>query len=170
LPVGGANVDLVGPQPASTQTDGLGAYQFVGLSAGTWSIVPSKTGDASQSITTTDVQTALEASVGIQTLSPEQALTCDVTANGSVTAYDGGLMLQLIDQALSTLPAGQQCNSDWIFFPAPTPVAGGSLIQPAPAPDSCEAGAITFAPLTQSVEGQNFSAAAFGDCDFDWMP
>jgi hypothetical protein len=170
LPVGGVDVDLVGAQAANTQTDGLGAYEFAGLTPGTWSVIPRRTGGLAASITSTDVQTALEASVGTQTLDAEQELACDVTADGSVSAYDGALMLQRIDATLLIFPVVEQCDSDWIFFPVPTPAPGGSAMQPAPAPDTCEPGSITFAPLTQSAEGQNFSAAVFGDCDLDWMP
>jgi hypothetical protein len=164
------NVDLNGPQNASTQTDAQGFYEFLGLSAGTWSVVPHKTADVIDAVDIDDVQTGLGAAVGLQSLAAEAALACDVTGNGSVSAYDAALTLQFIDQTLPSFPTAVQCGSDWAFIPRPTPVAGAVTQQPVPAPSSCQPGVITFDPLGQSVAGQNFAGVAFGDCDLDWLP
>lgn len=164
------SIDLAGPQNATTQTDAQGFYQFLGLSAGTWSVVPRKSGDITNAIDIDDVGTALDAAVALQSLSPEQELACDVTGNGSVSAFDAGLVLQFTDQALATFPAAAQCGSDWAFVPMPTPVADAVTQQPLPTTSSCQPGAITFDPLGQSVAGQNFVGVAFGDCDLDWLP
>jgi hypothetical protein len=168
-PVAAAEVELIGAQSATAQTDALGFYQFGGLAAGTWSVAPRKIGDAGQGISLTDVDVALDVAVGRQTLSADRALACDVTANGSVTAYDAGLTLQYLAGTLASYPAAVECDSDWVFVPVPTP-AGGAVTQPDPGAASCQAGAITFDALGQSVSGQNFSAVVFGDCDGDWQP
>jgi len=161
---------LSGPQSASTQTDAQGFYQFLGLAAGTWSVVPAKTGGVDGAIDLDDVQTALEAAVGLQPITADLALACDVSGNGSVSAYDAGLTLQYTDQTLLSFPTAVQCGSDWAFIPVPTPVANAVVQQPVPAPSSCQPGMITFDPLGQDVAGQNFVGVAFGDCDRDWVP
>jgi hypothetical protein len=168
--VAGASVDLMGAQPASTQTDALGMYEFAGLSVGTWTVAPQRTGGASQSITEADAQTALAARVELESLTAEQALACDVTANGSVSGYDAGLILRFVAQLSTSFPAAGPCGSDWVFVPKPTPVPGASIVAPMPSPAACQAGAIVYDPLSQSALGQNFDGVAFGDCNGDWAP
>lgn len=169
-PVPGAEVNLIGPHNATTQTDATGFYQFFGLSLGTWSVVPRKDDQATQSIGAADVQLTLEAAVGLESLSSHQMLACDVSGNGSVSGYDGAIQLQLIAQTVDSSPAADQCNSKWGFIPVPTPVPGSSAVQPQLTGGSCQPGQLVFEPLAQSAAGQNFVGVVFGDCNVDWQP
>jgi hypothetical protein len=162
----GTNVDLVGAQNTTTQTDAGGIYQFV-VASGNWRVVPRRSGSTAGLITLADVQAALEARVGLQSLSAVRSLACDVSANGSVAAYDAALILNYINMTLASFPPAGPCASDWVFVPMPTPVANSSTVSPVPGPVTCQQGAIRFDPLSQSVDGQNFQGIAFGDCDPD---
>ena len=168
-PVGGVTVQLLGPTPATTHTDGTGHFSFSGLSQSYWEIVPQKFEDAQLGITGLDASVVLQDRVGLITLAPDQRLACDVSGNGMLSAFDAALILQFKVGLISQLPVAPACKSDWIFVPVATPTPNQQmLIQPQVAPTPCQPGAIVYQPLTSQVNNQDFDAILFGDCTGNW--
>ena len=107
---------------------------------------------------------------GSQPLGLLQALACDVNGDGDLDVADAVLIVQRRVGLISQFPVATACNSDWMFFPFPTPVAGQSITFPAPSAMPCRSGAIAFNPLSGQVLGQNFLAVLYGDCSGSWKP
>jgi hypothetical protein len=170
LPVNGVSVDLDGLTTSTAQTDGMGQFAFSDVGAGGWEVMPHKRGDAGDAVTALDAVYVLQTVVGQRTLTAAQQLACDVSGNGVVTALDAVLMLEHVVGSVTSFPVAQNCGSDWAFLPAADAAAHQQVGAPQVAPGTCQAGAITFLPLTTTVQNQDFSAVLFGDCSGDWQP
>jgi hypothetical protein len=166
--VAGTNVDLLGPGPANTATNATGQYAFSNLSAGPWTVEPSKTGGDNGAISALDAARVLLNPS--QPLNLLQVLACDVNADGGLDVADAVLIVQRRVGLISQFPVATACNSDWMFFPVPTPVAGQSTTFPNPATMPCTAAALEFNPLSGQARGQNFLAVLYGDCSGSWKP
>src|SRR5689334_8953190 len=92
--VDGVTMTLQGPTVLSTATDSAGSFTFAGISADTWTLQPQKQSPAGLEISALDAVYALASAAQLMTLTPEQAIACDVTGNGSVSALDAALILQ----------------------------------------------------------------------------
>jgi len=152
---------LRGPVTTSMQTDGCDFH-----------VEPQKLGGANNGISVLDASYALQSVVGLRTFDARQRLACDVTGNGSVSALDAALILQMKVGLVNRFPIAQACMVDWAFVPVPAAASNQQLVQPGnmPATDSCRAGAIEFTPLAGQVNSQDFSAVLFGDCTGNWQP
>lgn len=117
-----------------------------------------------------DATYVLQAVAGIRSLSATQMLACDVTGNGSLTAYDATLLLQYAVGLIQEFPVTTACGDEWAFIPDATAVANQTVIAPLPGAQSCTAGAIAYSALPESVSGQSFAAVVFGDCTGNWQP
>jgi hypothetical protein len=170
-PVDAAVVQLQGPGAAAAeQTDSNGHFAFGGISPDSLEIQPQKLGGIGASVSALDAVYVLQATVGLRTLSTEQALAGDVTGDGTLTTLDAALILQHTVSLISTFPVAQTCGSDWAFMPVPLPAPNQQLIEPAIGPGSCQGGGIMFQPLAEQADHQDFHAVAFGDCTGDWQP
>jgi hypothetical protein len=169
-PVDAAAIQVLGSPNPPQQTDASGLFTSGGLGAGTVQVQPQKWGNLASAISSLDASYILQAAVGTRALTAEQALACDVTGNGTLSALDASLILQYKVGIITSFPATQTCGSDWLFVPAPAPVANQQIIQPLLSPGSCQPGAIAYQPLTGSAAGQDFHAMVFGDCTGNWQP
>jgi hypothetical protein len=170
LSVAGVAVGLQGSTPQTRQTDASGLFAFAALAAGNWQIVPQKSGDAGNAVSSLDAAYVLQSAVGLRVLSAEQQLACDVSGNGGLSAYDASLILQYKVGLIPRLPAAQTCTSDWLFVPAAAPVPNQRVTQPQLQAGSCQSGAVAFQPLAGTAENQDFTALLFGDCTGNWQP
>ena len=170
LPVSGATVSLGDPAATSVQTDGTGSYQFSGVGGGSQQMQAQKMGDRGAALSALDAVYALQSVLGLRTLSAAQRLACDVSGNGAVSAFDAVLILRLKLGLIARFPVAQVCGSDWAFIPNPASAPNQSLVEPAIMAGSCQAGAITFNPLSAVAANQDFSAVLFGDCTGNWQP
>jgi NHL repeat-containing protein len=172
LPVSGATVQLMAGSTAmmETQTDGTGQFAFNTVTSTDSLIEPQKVGDFGSAIGVLDAVYVLQASVGIRTLTEAQQLACAVAGSGSVGVLDAILILQRSVQLITSFPAAQMCGSDWAFVPQPATAPYQQLVSPEVSTGICQAGAIDYQPLVNSVANQNFSAALFGDCSGAWQP
>jgi hypothetical protein len=170
LPVGGATVTLQGPVPATRQTDINGQFTFSGLAPGSWSITPSYAVVAASAISALDASYVLQYKVGMRALSTTQLLACDVTGNGTDSAFDAALIQQYQVGLISTFPVSQKCGVRWVFVPVPAPTPNQVVTQPRTAGPTCQAGSIAFQPLSTSVANQDFAAVELGDCTGNWQP
>ena len=168
--VGGATVQLTGAVPGSTQSDSTGRFMLNSLRAGDWQIQPQKVADAGSGISALDASYILQAVVNLRTLSAEQSLACDVSGNGSISAYDASLILQYKVGLLATFPVADNCKSDWVFIPQPAFVDHQVQTQPLMSTGSCQKGAIAYQPLSGVATNQDFKAVLFGDCTGNWQP
>ncbi len=100
----------------------------------------------------------LRLAVGLQSAGGAQALACDVSGDGTISAYDAAKLLQRLAGATARFPVALACASDWLVLPA----AGGT-------PPIIGAGACTPAALSISppIGTADFTTAAFGDCALD---
>ena len=171
-PVSGATVLLRGPVATSTQTDAAGQFAFTSLDGCNFHVEPQKLGGANNGISALDAAYSLQWVVSLRSLDAQQRLACDVTGNGTVSALDASLILQLKVGLINRFPVAQACTSDWAFLPVPAAAANQQVVQPAnmQAADSCRGGAIEFTPLAGQVDSQDFSAVLFGDCTGNWQP
>ncbi len=171
-PVSGATVLLSGPGPASVQTDASGHFAFTGLGGCNLHVEVRNLGDENGGISALDAAWALQSVAGLRTLDGEQRLACDVTGNGMISTLDATLILQQRVNLISRFPVAQACASDWLFVPMPAAAANQHLVQPQNMAmvNSCQPGAIEYAPLAGNVTDQDFAAVLVGDCTGNWQP
>jgi len=143
-PVGDATVQLTGAVPGSTSSDATGRFTVGNLSAGNWQIVPQKVGDLRSGISTLDASYILQAIVNQRTLTADQSLACDVSGNGTISAFDASLILQFKVGLISRLPVADTCMSDWVFIPQPATVDHQVQTQPLMSTGNCQPGAIAY--------------------------
>ncbi len=170
LPVSGTAVDLQGPVPTVVTADGNGQFAFTGVSSADWQLAPHKTGDIGTSIDVLDAVYALQAAIGLRSLSPAQQLACNVSGGGTVGVLDAVLILQYAIGLLPSFPVVNTCGSNWTFLPQPVGTLNEQIEPPQMTLSSCLPGVITFRPLMAAATDQNFSAVLFGDCSGRWQP
>src|SRR5207244_35885 len=125
----------------STVTDSLGSFSFSGLDAAAWTLQPRKLSPRGSEITAFDAAYALEAAVRLRTLTPEQAMACDVTGDGTVSAFDAVLILEYVVGMIDQFPVAKACGSDWAFVPdASASSTTMQLIEPQIQAGSCQPG------------------------------
>lgn len=168
--VSDALVEGEGPGTTGATTDSSGDYLLGNLTAGTWTVRPHKSGDTLSAVDAVDAVIALEAAARLRTLGAQERRACDVTGNGSVSALDASLILQFSVLALPRLPVAVSCDSDFLFLPQVLTGGGLTAVEPDLHQGSCTPGAIVFDPLTASMDDQDFTAVAVGDCSGNWTP
>lgn len=129
----------------TTRSDQSGHYSFDNLSSGAWDISIAKDDASTDLITSGDAVRALQAAVGILTLSPEQTLAADVNGDGKVNSVDAMLILQRKVEVFPRFSKGMKCGTDWMFFPSLLGVQN----------TSCQTTLITLSasPITQDFFG-----------------
>jgi glucose/arabinose dehydrogenase len=168
-PVADVVIDVHGPAPVgAVQTNAGGQFIISGLPPGDWIIVPRKSGGFGPGISSLDASFVLQNVVGLRNFSPAQALSADVTGNGSVSSLDASRILQFEVGLITQFPAGATCGSDWLFVPMPAAVPDQELTQPQSTAGTCTPGAISYRPLSSSVAAQDFIAVLLGDCTGNW--
>ncbi len=155
----GALVALDGGWSDSQTTTGSGTYSFAGLTQTTWTVSASRNGGTSGAVSPLDASWALQSAIGSRLLSPTAALACDVSGNGSVSAFDASRILQHLVGQMPTFTVAEACGSDWLFVPE-----GPGASAPVISSGTCQPGSFGYSPLSTPVGGANFVAAAFGDC------
>ncbi len=168
-PMEGVTVDLEGAVPASGQTDASGKFAFNDLNVGSWTIRPRLAGREGNAISALDAAFALLHGSGTETLVPLQLLACDVNGDGGVDVADALLIVRRRVGLIARFPVADACDSDWGFYPMPTPGAGGQSTLPQPGAVPCQPGQIDYDPLNGPALGQNFLAILFGDCTGTWQ-
>lgn len=172
LSVPGVTVVQSGTTPATAMTNASGNYGFSTAGPGNVTIQPQKNGDFDTAITSLDAVTVLQAIAGGfgVVLTPDQELAADVSGNGSFSTLDAALILQFQASIIDRLPAGDLCQSDWLFVPEPSPTPNQSLVQPVTGGGNCQHGAITLNPFTPPLAGRDFRAILIGDVTGNWAP
>lgn len=163
-------VDLQGPGGASVQTDGTGQFAFNNLSGSTWTIRPRKVGDEGAGISALDASFVLLDDSGTTPLSVLQTMACNVNGDEGIDVADAVLLVRRRVGLISRFPVAVACDSDWVFFPFPTPAPGAQVTFPNPRATPCQPASIAYNPLSGQVIGQNFLAILFGDCTGNWRP
>jgi hypothetical protein len=169
-PVSGVEVEMTGASGAMAVTDLSGEFDFSGLASGDLQIQPRKIGGENGAISSLDAAYALQASVGMRTLTPEQLIACDATGNGSISSLDAARILQRVVGKIPALPVAQTCGSDWAFLPDADAMLHQSVIDPILTTGNCQAGSIAFTPLGGDAQHRDFRAVLFGDCTGNWRP
>lgn len=170
VPVPGATLTLSGAAVLTSLSDSGGQFAFDNLEPGDWGLRAAKVGGVNGAITALDAAHALQATAGARQLDALQAIACDVSGNGTVSAFDASLILRYVVGIESGLPASAACGMEWSFAPVPAPLPGQTIFAPGIAGPVCSAGAIAYASLVGPAGGQSFLGILHGDCTGNWDP
>ncbi|MDZ7265685.1 MAG: cohesin domain-containing protein, partial [candidate division KSB1 bacterium] len=153
------------PIPAVTvKLDGMtkttgndGAFQFLDVIYGNYTLRPIKTGGSAQAVGPYDAALVLMYVVGSLSLTPYQMIAGDVTGNGTVTASDASKILRYYVGLDKELPIGK----DWKFVPVSFPINNSNW---STAPDS-----LRYEPLNADKPNQDFVGIVYGDVSGNWQ-
>ena len=161
-------VTLAGPAPQTVMTNGSGAYSAVNMPTGSWDIQPTKVGAIGSAVSSLDAAYVLQYIAGSRALSSLQQLAGDVTGDGTISVLDATNILKLSAGVINRLPAGQSCDSDWLFYPRPDPAQNQLVVTPLVASGSCRQGNIELSPMLTTASHQDFEGILLGDCTGNW--
>jgi hypothetical protein len=165
-PVAGMTVSAGAIQAS---TDAAGQYVLDNVPAANVVVSPRGSGAAGRAISALDASHVLQSIADLRTLSPAQALACDVTGNGTLSTLDASNILQRTVGLIDRFAVATACGGDWAFIPVPQVAPGQTLIQPQMGAAGCTPGAIAYSAVTASLVQQNFDAVLFGDCTGNWQ-
>jgi serine protease AprX len=168
LPVPNVELQLAGPVGLDQPSDLSGDFDFAPIAMASWTLRATKQGDLGGGVGAFDASYALQAAVGLRTLTATQQLACDVTGNGAVSSFDASWILRRTVGLDPRFPIADLCGSDWAFVPIPAPVPNQHSSQPGVDGGNCVHGSILYDPLVGSALAQDFLAVAYGDCAGDW--
>jgi hypothetical protein len=152
-------------ESAYAQTDGSGSFEILAGSDNWW-LELHKDGGVNDAITSLDAAYVMQAVVGQRELTPIQRLACDVTGDGSISALDAALILQLSTGLIARFPVAERCSSDWAF---PLPSIGVHDQSPNAGDDPC-CSQIDSENLFEDAETLTVAAVLRGDCTESWLP
>jgi len=168
--VPGVSVQATGAGSVAALSAADGSYLAAPLPMGDWTLTPRKTGGGNLGISTLDAAWILQHVAGTRPFAPAQTAACDVTGDGTCSALDASLVLQLTAALFERFPAAATCDSDWLFLPLPLPAPNQSSSPPLLATGTCEMGRISYSPLVGSLASQDFLAVLLGDVTGNWAP
>ncbi len=159
--ISGAAISLTGGVPDSITVGANGSFTFAQLSESAWGISARRTDPTLTGVSALDAAWALQNAIGSRTLTPLQAMACDVTANGAVSALDASYILQRLLGTLPAFPAAGACGSDWMLMSVP---GSPGAVPPTIDGGNCDLGGYSYDPLDTSIDNAHFDGTAFGDC------
>jgi len=112
-PVSAVTMTLDGPTQMIKLTDNNSQYQFETRPLGEYTVTASKEGDLQNAISALDAAWILQDAVGIRTFNADQEQACDVSDDGTCTAFDASL----IARDLVSLPTTNNRTGEWGFDP-----------------------------------------------------
>ncbi len=139
--VPGVTINAAGTPPVNTTTDAAGNYSLTGLGGGSYTVTPSKTGNAN-GISSYDAALIAQNVVNLITFTDCQRMSGDSSGDGSLSSYDSALIAQNvvgIDNPASKV-------GTWKFTPANR----------------------VYTSVSGQQTGQNFSAILIGDVSGNW--
>ncbi|OQX95717.1 hypothetical protein B6I21_03940, partial [candidate division KSB1 bacterium 4572_119] len=154
-PVQGVNLNLNG---LSAITDLAGEFSFPEVPAGSYDLIPDKTGELATSISAFDASKILQYNVGLIGFNPYELIAADVTGNDAITAYDAAFILQYVAGIITEFPVA----ADWFFVPVDYPINETNWYL---APNF-----ISYSPLSANETDQNFYGIIHGDVTGNWLP
>lgn len=119
---------------------GAGIYSLGGFGSGSYTVTPTKTGGVNQ-ISSFDAAKVAQHAAGVSSLTGNQLVVADVSGNGSVSSFDAG---QIANYVVSGSPVGSA--GTWRFSPVNR----------------------TYASITSSITGEDFSALLMGEVSGNW--
>jgi hypothetical protein len=171
LPVSDMVLEATSPTYGTVaSSDTSGHFSLTDVPTENLLVYPHGMGGGTNAVSALDASWVLQSVAGLRPLSAQQRLACDVTGNGSLSAFDATLLLRRAVGLIDSFPVTTACDSEWVFIPVPAPAASQTLIQPQPGDTQCTPGAIAYQTLPASLEDQSFTALLFGDCTGNWQP
>ena len=146
--VSGVLISPTGVPSASVNTDSNGAYLLSNLSAGQYTVTPSKSGQVN-GISVFDATLVLRCvAAGPERceLTANQKIAADGNGDKSINPFDATLILRYIAAGTQTANTGQVGN--WRFDPVSRP----------------------YQPLNDNVSGDNYTAILVGEVNGSWTP
>lgn len=133
-----------GTPQATDTTDSLGAYLLSGLGAGSYTVIPGKAAQTTNTgISLQDASEVAKYVFNQRTFTPNQLIAADATGDGTVSLQDASEIAKRAFNIASNNIVGQ-----WKFVPA-------SRIYPS---------------LSSNQSGQNYEAILIGDVTGNWTP
>lgn len=133
-----------GSPNVSTTTDGLGptagTYLLSGFGSGSYTVTPSKTGAANNSISSFDAARVAQHVTGIIILNPTQQIAADATGNGTLSSFDAAQIASWVVSGTGGI-AGT-----WKFQPASR----------------------TYPSVNGNITGQDYNAILVGEVTGNW--
>jgi hypothetical protein len=169
-PVEAVSVQIPCGAAGPTLTDATGAFTLPNVPSSQTCIEPFKVGDQGTAISALDAAWALQSTVQLRTLTALQAVACDVTGDGTVSALDSALILRFQVGLIDVFPVALRCGSDWAFAPSPGFAENLSARDVATTTTSCQRAQICYDPLVSPASNQDFLAIVYGDCTGNWSP
>jgi len=174
LPVPDVEVDVVDPLAApagdpvgSVRTDLAGRFAIPELPRAEWIVGPRGSVPYPSAVTALDAAYVLQALTGDRELTAAQRLACDASGNGTLSAFDASMILQLSVGLRATLPAADRCGGAWLFDPIPE--WPGLDVYPARLDaGGCESGFYGGVGVVEPVGPLRFQAIELGDCTGSW--
>lgn len=171
-PVPNAQIVYSGPAGSGvTVTDAQGAYEIPEIGGQDWTIVARKVDTTAWSaITSFDASMLLQIAVGLAPATSANRLACDSNGDGRLTANDASMILRYRVGLQPNLPAtgAPMCDSNWLFIPAAASAPNQTNTVPQMGGAACTMGAISFTPLAEQADGQDFLGVVLGDCNGSW--
>ena len=170
--VTGASVHLHGDAATmQTTTDTLGQFTFAAdaTETGTWELEPQMAGGLGNAVSALDAALVLRAVTAAGSLDQLQALACDVTGNGSLTALDAARILQVSVGLRAHVPVADTCGSDWAFVPDPAE-SGAAGMAPVMRGGTCTDSGVALDLTGGDPPPQEFLGVPLGDCSGNWAP
>ena len=113
-PLSAVTMTLDGPAQMIDLTDNNSQYEFESRPLGEYTVTPSKEGDLQDAISALDAAWILQYAAGTRTFNADQERACDVSRDGTCTAFDASL----IARDLVSLPTSNNRTGEWGFDPA----------------------------------------------------
>jgi len=137
-------LNVSGDASTFISTGVAGSYELSGLTSGTYTIMPSKSGEIGSAISAFDAALVLQYAVGALSFTSDQKMAGDVTGNERVTAFDASMILRRVVNLIDAFPSGK----DWAF-----------------APESR-----MYLLLNTDQTEQNYLGMVYGDVSGNWSP
>lgn len=146
-----------GSPAASALTDGLGPtagqYSMNILGAGPYTVTPSKSGGTNNAINSFDAGKIAGHVTGLSVLSGNQLIVADVSGNGLIQSFDAALIARFV-----TSSGASGSTGSWKFFTIPN----------VPFPPGTTPTSRTYASVTSSLSGEDYTAMLMGEVSGNW--
>ena len=161
IPVPGANINLLGQQSITANSDENGNFNFNQLPFGDYILKPKKHSDQGRSISPFDAALILQHVAGITQLTPYQRIAADVSGDGTVTAFDAALIMRYSVKLETKFPVMKDSLDSWDFVPTNFALNDTNWTSQ---PDS-----LFYAPLAENQFNQDFIGIVYGDVSQNWI-
>jgi len=142
--------------PNVTDTTGIpGTYTLTGFGAGSYTVTPSKPGGPNGAINSFDAAKIAQHVASVAFLSGNQLVVADTSGNNIIQSFDAALIAKYVAGLVGVGSTGQ-----WRFY------VNSSVAFP----PTCEPTSRTYASVTGSLTGEDYTGLLMGETSGNWNP